>query len=205
MRNFLAYFSMLSIGVAAAVTALVASANSGASSPFGHDEPTTGVSTSASTSDSTSTSTATSTATSTVAPAPVSGNATATAVFYKNLLGYSKFTQSGTSITVDGSYTRLRPNRSYFTVIYGNKNCDPAQAFPVGPFTTDGKGRATLNMTVAATVPVSGTQSMSVRRGDNNTDIDNDGKLGPSDVVAVPGSPSVGLIECNRHPWVAGN
>ncbi len=128
---------------------------------------------------------------------------TARAVFSRNLLGASSFAQSGTSIRVTGLYSGLKPNRAYFTVVYGNGICDPAQAFPVGPFWTNQNGIATLDTTVTAPAGlVSGTMSMSVRRGDNQTDIDHDGKKGPTDVVAVPGQPSIGLIECNGHPTV---
>lgn len=129
--------------------------------------------------------------------------ATATAVFSANLTGTSSFSQVGTVVTVAGSYSGLKPGHSYFTVVYGNGNCDPAAAFPVGPFVANAAGAATLSATLTAPAGlVAGTMSMSVRRGDSQMDRDHDGKLGPSDVVAIPGHPKVGLIECNYHPVV---
>lgn len=123
--------------------------------------------------------------------------------FHKKLLGTSAFivTPDGTTALVYGAYSRLAKNRAYFTVAYGNGVCDPAQAFPVGPFTTDNRGRATL----AAAVPLNGVSlagsgSVSVRIGDDATDQDGDGKTGPTDVVAVPGMPKIGLVECDRSP-----
>lgn len=128
---------------------------------------------------------------------------TASATFSANLTGTSQFVQTGTSVTVTGSYSRLKPGHSYFTVVYGNGNCDPAAAFPVGPFVANSFGVATLSTTLTAPAGlVAGTMSMSVRRGDSQMDRDHDGLLGPSDVVAIPGHPKVGLIECNYHPVV---
>ena len=142
----------------------------------------------------------------TAAPAVASANDgpnLALGKFSRNLLGASAFAQSGTNIAVNGAYFFLRPNRSYFTVIYANGNCDPAQAFPVGPFTTDQWGRGVLSTSVTGAASlVAGTKSVSVRRGDDNTDIDKDGKTGPTDVVAVPGKPGIGLIECDGAPVV---
>ncbi|MDQ6849145.1 MAG: hypothetical protein M3070_04015 [Actinomycetota bacterium] len=149
--------------------------------------------------------TATSAAATTNGPGDTS-SASATALFYRNLLGYSRFSQDGSAITVTGLYRGLRPQHAYFTVVYSNGNCDPAQAFPVGPFYTDGKGRGALNTTVTGAAGlVAGTMSMSVRRGDNNSDIDHDKLLGPTDVVAVPGKPRIGLIECQGNPYVVSN
>ena len=128
----------------------------------------------------------------------------AVGTFTHNVLGYSVFEQpDNASIRTVGQYLFLRPGQSYFTVIYANGNCDPAQAFPVGPFVADKYGRGRINVLTPSTVPVGGTGSISVRRGDNASDIDGDGKTGPSDVVAVPGKPYIGLIECDRHPVIA--
>lgn len=126
--------------------------------------------------------------------------------FTQNLRGYSLFTQDPTTqtITVKGAYRGLAPNSPYFTVVYGNRNCDPAKAFPIGPFFSNARGRATVNLT-STPAPFdlgSGTMSASVRIGDTAADIDKDGKLGPTDVVAVAGQPSIGLVECNTSPFV---
>lgn len=126
----------------------------------------------------------------------------ALATFNRGLQGASLFTQQSGAINVRGGYRNLLPGQSYFTVIYANNNCDPAQAFPVGPFTADNNGYASLNTTVATTVPVSGTMSMSVRRADSSIDEDRDGKAGITDVIAVAGQPAIGLVECNSHPYV---
>ncbi len=124
--------------------------------------------------------------------------------FHKKLAGTSAFvvTPDATTALVYGAYAKLGRNRAYFTVAYGNAVCDPAQEFPVGPFTTDAKGRGTL----AAAVPLNGVSlagsgSVSVRIGDDATDQDKDGKTGPTDVVAVPGQPKIGLVECDKHPY----
>lgn len=123
--------------------------------------------------------------------------------FTRQLTGSSEFVQSGSNIDVYGQYRGLDKSRAFFTVIYANKNCDPAQAFPVGPFTTDSHGRALFAAQVPGNgVQVSGTMSVSVRYADtdrngNFTDQDGDNKTGPTDVVAVPGSPTIGLRECN--------
>jgi hypothetical protein len=129
---------------------------------------------------------------------------TARAIFYRGLLGESTFVQGSGQIAISGRYTHLIPGNSYFTVIYANGNCDPAQAFPVGPFTADANGNAALDTTVPTAVLVSGTKSMSVRRADTQYDEDGDGKTGPTDVVAVPGQPSIGLVECDATPQVTG-
>lgn len=122
--------------------------------------------------------------------------------FSRNLAGASSFVQTGSNVAVYGLYAGLKRNTSYFTVVYGNGNCDPAQAFPVGPFVTDKLGRAALAASVAlpAVVDLGLTGSVSVRRGDTNADLDGDGLTGPTDVVAVPGTPSIGLVECDRSP-----
>lgn len=122
--------------------------------------------------------------------------------FYHRLLGTSLISQAGTNAQVYGRYAGLGRNRAYFTVAYGNTNCDPAQAFPIGPFYTDARGRATFAASVPLAVDLGGTGSVSVRRGDNATDIDGDGLTGPTDVVAVPGQPGIGLIECDSNPAV---
>lgn len=129
---------------------------------------------------------------------------TATAGFYHNLFGVSRFTQRGSTVRVRGAYAFLKPSSAYFTVVYGNSICDPAQAFPIGPFYTNTQGFGTINQSATTTIPnlVAGTMSISVRRGDDSTDIDGDGLFGPTDVVAVPGNPSIGLIECNGAPTV---
>ena len=127
----------------------------------------------------------------------------ATAVFNRNLVGHSDFQQSGSTYHVTGQYAGLVAGNSYFTVIYGNANCDPAQAFPVGPFTAGQLGTSSLDTTVVSAVPVRGTRSMSVRMADTSADLDGDGKTGPSDVVAVAGQPQIGLIECDTTPVVS--
>jgi len=126
----------------------------------------------------------------------------AVGVFHTNLLGVSVFTQAGVGqIRVQGSYSRLVPGAPYFTVIYGNTICDPAQAFPVGPFYASSRGTLRVDTTVASPIaPVRGTGSVSVRHGDTAADLDGDGKVGPTDVVAVAGQPSVGLVECDNAP-----
>lgn len=122
-------------------------------------------------------------------------------VFHTNLIGTSIFTQiSATSIRLQGSYQRLIPGAPYFSVLYGNTTCDPAQAFPVGPFFADRRGQVQVSITVTGTKIVATTGSISVRHGDDATDQDKDGKLGPTDVVAVPGQPSIGLVECDNAP-----
>lgn len=140
------------------------------------------------------------------AAAPAPTGPVATGVFYHRLLGISRFRASadGTQVTVHGRYALLAPNSSYFTVIYANAVCDPAQAFPVGPFTTDSRGIGRLDTTVPTKIPglVAGTRSVSVRIGDTAADLDGDGKTGPTDVVAVPGQPSIGLVECDSVPTV---
>jgi hypothetical protein len=122
----------------------------------------------------------------------------------RDVTGYSVFKQQATTIQVVGKYTGLKPNRPYFTVIYSNNICDPAQAFPIGPFFTDHHGNGWINQSVANPngISVGGTMSVSVRRGDNQSDIDHDGLLGPTDVVAVPGNPPIGLIHCDGRPTV---
>lgn len=127
---------------------------------------------------------------------------TATAIFTHNLLGISHFTQRGATVRVRGAYALLAPVSAYFTVVYGNTVCDPAQAFPIGPFYTNAQGFGRISQSATTTIPglVAGTMSISVRRGDDSTDIDGDGLFGPTDVVAVPGTPSIGLIECNSAP-----
>ena len=124
--------------------------------------------------------------------------------FHRNLYGTSVFVAAGSSVNVYGTYAGLKRNSAYFTVMYGNKICAPAQAFPVGPFITDANGFATLaaNVTLPAAVDVGAPGSVSVRRGDDATDQDGDGKTGPSDVVAVPGKPGIGLVECDSNPRV---
>lgn len=146
-----------------------------------------------------------STAAHAAAPAATADGGSAVGQFSRHLFGYSKFVQSGTTIRVTGGYFFLTPNKAYFTVIYGNKKCDPAQAFPVGPFTTNQYGFAILDTTVTAPTAgfVAGTMSVSVRRGDNKNDVDGDGITGPSDVIAVPGKPFIGLQECDRAPVVS--
>lgn len=144
----------------------------------------------------------------TVAAVPATAQATGpdavkVGAFNRNLIGASVFRQTGTAITVNGAYVRLAPRSSFFTVIYANGNCDPAQAFPVGPFQTNRYGIGTLRMTVSGAAGlVAGSKSISVRNGDDSTDRDGDGLTGPTDVVAVAGQPSVGLVECD--PALAG-
>ncbi len=84
----------------------------------------------------------------------------------------------------------------------GNTVCDPAQAFPLGPFTTDrcGCARFTTTAPAPAAVDVGNAGTVSVRIGDDATDQDGDGFTGPIDVVAVPGQPSIGLVECSTRP-----
>ena len=128
------------------------------------------------------------------------------ATFQRKLNGRSQFVSTNAgALEVYGQYAGLPANSPFFTVIYGNGNCDPAQAFPVGPFYTDANGRATFaaNVPLPATVNVGQTGSASVRMGDTLMDIDKDGKVGPTDVVAVPGTPSIGLVECDYNPNVA--
>ena len=140
------------------------------------------------------------------ADAPLAGFALGT--FNGNASGNSVFVQSGNTVRLIGVYSDLVPGQAYFSVIYGNGQCDPAQAFPVGPFTANGRGNASANLTATlpANVTVSGTMSISIRRGDVrkgvNTDQDGDGKTGPTDVVAVPGKPGVGLVDCDYAPLV---
>ncbi len=130
---------------------------------------------------------------------------TARAVFYRGLLGESTFVQGTGQISVIGRYTHLIPGNSYYTVIYANNDCDPAQALPVGPFTADGAGNSSLTATVATAVPVAGTESMSVRRAATQYDVKANGQPYPAGaVVAVPGQPSIGLIECDATPLVSG-
>ncbi len=135
---------------------------------------------------------------------PAAPTSSSTAVFSQNLLGVSRFTQHGSSVSVKGLYSGLTPGNSYYTVVYGNSNCDPAQAFPVGYFTAGRRGFTGFSMTTTTTIPnlVSGTMSMSVRMADTAADLDQDGLTGPTDVVAVAGTPSIGLVECNSHPTV---
>jgi hypothetical protein len=138
-----------------------------------------------------------------LAPSGASTPNAAVGVFHTNLIGTSIFTQtSPTTVRLQGSYTHLIPGAPYFSVIYANKNCDPAQAFPIGPFFANAHGNAQVDLTVTGPAPVSGTMSVSVRHGDDATDQDHDGKLGPTDVVAVPGQPSIGLVECDNAPLV---
>lgn len=138
-----------------------------------------------------------------LAPSGATTPNAATGVFHTNLLGVSIFTQaSPTTIRLQGSYSRLIAGAPYFSVIYGNTNCDPAQAFVIGPFFADRHGRANVDITMAGTNIVAGTGSISVRHGDDATDQDRDGKTGPTDVVAIPGQPSVGLVECDNAPLI---
>ena len=139
------------------------------------------------------------------APASAAQGDVAIGTFYsRDVVGVSVFKQQATTIQVVGRYAGLRPNHAYFTVIYANNVCDPAQAFPIGPFWTNRYGLGSINQSVANPngVSVGGTMSVSVRRGDNQSDIDGDGLLGPTDVVAVPGQPSIGLIHCDTAPTV---
>jgi len=138
-----------------------------------------------------------------------SGQSVAVGKFNRSLVGASVFRQTGTTVSVNGLYGRLPgrlpANRSFFTVAYANRQCDPAQAFPVGPFTTNRYGVGSLSTTVSGMAGlVAGTRSVSVRRGDDATDIDQDGLIGPTDVVAVPGQPGIGLIECDANPLRTG-
>lgn len=127
--------------------------------------------------------------------------AVAVGVFSANLNGVSVFRQTDTTVKVNGFYFGLPANRSFFTVAYANNVCDPAQAFPVGPFYTNARGFGRLSTSVPAPAGiVAGTDSISVRRGDDATDIDRDTLVGPTDVVAVPGQPSIGLVECDSGP-----
>lgn len=131
--------------------------------------------------------------------------------FYsRSVVGASVFTAvPNQQVLVYGTYRNLTPGQSYFTVIYGNKVCDPAQAFPVGPFTADANGRGVLFSLVPlpAVVDVGLTGSVSVRFADadaagNPTDVDNDGLTGTTDVIAVAGQPSIGLVRCDTRPFV---
>lgn len=72
---------------------------------------------------------------------------------------------------------------------------------------TNSRGRARLAASVPrpAGVDFGATGSVSVRIADtdrrgNPTDQDKDGLTGPTDVVAVPGKPRIGLVECDRRP-----
>ena len=146
----------------------------------------------------------------------VSGAAPQTAaigLFSQNLRGVSTFVEEGSTIHLRGAYAGLNPKRSYFSVLYGNGNCDPAQAFPVGPFRVRGNGAGGADVVApnpaAAGMPlidVAKTGSISVRIGDtdrkgNPTDQDGDGNYGATDVVAVAGQPSIGLVECDTSPF----
>lgn len=123
-------------------------------------------------------------------------------------VGLSSITAAdATDLKVVGAYGGLGRSKPFFTVIYGNTNCDPAQAIVFGPFYSDAQGRATVNVTVpvpaavgTAAAALAGAGSVSVRIGDTAADIDRDGKTGPTDVVAVPGTPAIGLVECNDQP-----
>ncbi len=113
-------------------------------------------------------------------------------------------------VYVTGSYAGLDRFRPYFTSAYGNDDCDPAQAFPVGPFVSDGSGKAILAGGVASdfngtTADIAGARSVSIRIGDQDkdgryTDQDHDGIFGGGDVVAVPGKPRIGLVRCDSSP-----
>ena len=141
-------------------------------------------------------------------------------LYAPSLKGTSHFIEKGKSVTVHVVDFGLTPNRAYFTVLYGNNNCDPAQAFPIGPFMSDAFGRITGHLTVQDTTGLTGgvvaatggangsLGSISTRIGDtdqsgNPTDQDLDGKFGASDVVAVPGMPAIGLVQCDSAPVAA--
>lgn len=138
--------------------------------------------------------------TSTLAAAPADSAAIG---LFKNPDGVSVFTEQGDSIRAQGRYSELKPRSPYFTVVYANRTCDPAQAFPVGPFITDRRGRGYLDQTAAnpTGVNVGAAQSISIRIGDTAADLDGDKKTGPTDVVAVAGQPSVGLVQCDTSPF----
>lgn len=53
-------------------------------------------------------------------------------------------------------------------------------------------------------MPVAGTMSVSVRMADTAADLDQDGRTGPTDVVAVAGQPAIGLVDCDTTPIVVG-
>lgn len=118
--------------------------------------------------------------------------------------GQSFFRTDGAGQSYVVSYLRkLTPGSAYFTVAYGNTDCDPAQAAPAGPVFADRSGRATLVTTIstgAADIAASG--SVSVRMADTAADIDGDGIKGSIDVVAKVGEPEVGLIQCDTSPRV---
>ena len=122
--------------------------------------------------------------------------------------GISLFTNDGSNIDLRGVQSNLNNRRSYFSVIYGNGNCDPAQAFPVaiGSPNRQGVVRFSTSAPNPNGIMVGGTGSVSVRIADtdangNPTDQDGDGIKGAGDVVAVPGNPSVGLVQCDQSPF----
>lgn len=124
--------------------------------------------------------------------------------------GYSHFYTKGSQVRVISNLTNLTPGQGYFTVVYANKNCDPAQAIPTGPVVADASGKATLETTVnGPAAGLKGAGSVSVRFADDGNvgapagnDVDGDGIVGPIDVVAVPGQPSVGLLICDSNPSI---
>jgi hypothetical protein len=112
---------------------------------------------------------------------------------FLTLHGYSYFTESAAGIRVQGKYSGLQNHQPYFTVIYGDNNCDPVSAFPIGPFYSNTAGQAHVDKTFPNPkgIQVSTTGSVSVRHSTPQ------GK-----VIAVPGKPSIGLVECDSHPYV---
>ena len=122
--------------------------------------------------------------------------------------GVSLFTNDGSNIDLRGVQSNLNNRRTYFSVIYGNGNCDPAQAFPISIGSPNRQGVVRFNTSAPnpKAIPVGGIGSVSVRFAatdaqGNPTDQDGDGKTGPTDVVAVAGQPSIGLVQCDQSPF----
>jgi hypothetical protein len=138
---------------------------------------------------------------STSASAACGDNANAQFV-HNGIRGFSSWNDiCADRIRVTGDYSGLAPQGYYYVSLNFNANCDPAQQFVVGPFRADRHGKVTYAKTVpAGTVDVGAATSIALRHAEGTgRDLDGDGLTGKNDVVAVAGSPLLGLADCDYH------